>query len=601
MAQVIADRRDIDFVLFEQLKIDELSRHERFEEFNRKTMDLIVSEARKLAIREILPTQKIADQEGVRFDNGRVTVPECFHRPYQLFTEGEWLAMAEDPEWGGQGMPQTLALAAADYLNGANYGFMMYPGLTHGAGKLVETFGTEQQKSIFLKNMYTGKWTGTMLLTEPEAGSDVGALTTKAVKNEDGTYSLTGNKIFISSGEHDLVENIIHPVLARIEGAPAGTKGISLFLVPKFRVNDDGALGEFNDVVCTGIEEKMGLHGNATCSLTLGGNGNCRGTLLGQENKGMAAMFLMMNEARLLVGHQAFCCASSSYMYAVNYARQRIQGKSLDAPKDATGVAIIRHPDVRRQLMTMKAYVDGMRSLLYYVAFCQDMVKVSETPEEKEKYQAMIEVLTPIAKGYISDRAFEVCNHGVQVYGGYGYTKDFPMEQLVRDCRITMIYEGTNGIQAMDFLGRKLGLNNGKAVMDLFARMAHTTAKARSFDSLKGMAQKVDGAMTRLGEIAAHMANMAMSPDFQKAFAFAYPFMEAAGDVVLAWMHLWRAVIAAKAISEGCKNQEDFYDGQIKTADFFISNMLPITRGKMESIVEGSGAALTISDAGFGG
>ena len=329
MAQPIADRRDVDFVLHEQLHVEELSKHEKYADFNKKTVDLIISEARNLAIKEVLPTQKIGDQEGCKLENGVVSVPESFHRVYDLIKEGEWVAMPEDPEWGGQGMPRTVSLAASDYLVGGNFAFMMYPGLTHGAGKLVEEFGTEKQKKLFLKKMYTGEWAGTMLLTEPEAGSDVGALTTTAVKNDDGTYSITGAKIFISGGEHDLADNIIHPVLARIVGAPAGTKGISLFLVPKVWVNDDGSLGEFNDVVCTGIEEKMGIHGNSTCSLSLGGKGKCRGTLLGEENKGMKAMFLMMNEARLLVGLQGFSCASSAYMNALNYARERKQGKNL--------------------------------------------------------------------------------------------------------------------------------------------------------------------------------------------------------------------------------------------------------------------------------
>ena len=602
MAQLIADRRDVDFVLFEQFNIQELSKFEKFSEFNKKTIELIVSEARNLAIREILPTQKISDEEGVRFDNGTVSVPESFHRVYELFTEGEWLATTEDPAWGGQGMPQAVTLAAADYFNGANYGFMMYPGLTHGAGKLVETFGTDEQKKLFLKNMYTGKWTGTMLLTEPEAGSDVGALTTKAVKNEDGTYSITGNKIFISSGEHDLVENIIHPVLARIEGAPEGTKGISLFLVPKYRVNADGTLGEFNDVVCTGIEEKMGLHANATCSLTLGGKGNCIGTLLGEENKGMSAMFLMMNEARLLVGHQAFCCASAAYMYAVNYARQRIQGKEIGGPKEGPNVPIIKHPDVRRQLLTMKAYVDGMRSLLYFVAYCQDRVKTARSEEEKEKYNGFIELLTPIAKAYVSDRAYEVCNHGVQVYGGYGYIKDYPMEQLVRDCRITMIYEGTNGIQAMDLFGRKLGLNGGKPMMDLFSKMMATISKAKGIDQTKDMAQKAETVITRLGEIAAHMVNAAMSDKLLTACAHAYPFMEICGDVALAWMLLWRATIASKALVENQnQNGKAFYEGQVKTAEFFINNMLPLTLGKMNAVETLNSATMDISEAGFGG
>ena len=340
MVQQIADRRDVDFVLHELLHVAELSKHELFADFNKKTVDLIIAEARNLAIKEILPTQIDSDREGAHFDAGKVTVPESFHKAWDLFKEGEWLAMIEDPKWGGQGMPRAVALAASDYMNGANFAFMMYAGLTHGAGKLVETFGTEQQKELFLKKMYTGEWAGTMLLTEPEAGSDVGALTTSAVKNEDGTYTITGNKIFISSGEHDLAENIIHPVLARIDGAPEGTAGISLFIVPKIWVNEDGSLGEPNDAVCTGVEEKMGIHGNATCSIALGSKGKCRGLLLGEENKGMRNMFLMMNEARLLVGMQAFACASAAYMYAVNYARQRVQGRHLlnmDGQKRAIG------------------------------------------------------------------------------------------------------------------------------------------------------------------------------------------------------------------------------------------------------------------------
>ncbi len=354
MAQMIADLKDIEFVLFDQFKVDRLSQKEPFADFNRKTVELVVREARNLAIKEILPTQKIGDQEGARFDQGEVRVPEAFQRAWELLKEGEWIAMSEPLEWGGQAMPRSVSAAAGEYLNGANLSFMMYAALTHGAGLLVETFGTDEQKRLFLKNMYTGKWTGTMLLTEPQAGTDVGALTTSAVPNDDGTYAISGSKIFISSGEHDLAENIIHPVLARIEGAPAGTRGISLFLVPKFWVNDDGTLGDFNDVVCTGIEEKMGLHGNATCSLTLGGKGQCRGLLLGEVNKGMQAMFVMMNAARFLVGLQGFALASASYMNAVNYARERIQGRHLlkFADRSAPAVPIIEHPDVRRMLLT---------------------------------------------------------------------------------------------------------------------------------------------------------------------------------------------------------------------------------------------------------
>ena len=604
MAQYIADRKDVDFVLHEQIQVEDLSKAELFADFNKKTVDMIVSEARNLAIKEILPTRELGDQEGCRFDNGKVTVPESFQRAYELLKDGEWVAMTEDPEWGGQGMPTTVALAASDYLVGANYAFMIYQGLTHGAGKLIESFGTEQQKRLFLNKMYSGEWTGTMLLTEPEAGSDVGALTTSAVKNDDGTYSITGNKIFISGGEHDLSENIIHPVLARIEGAPEGTKGISLFLVPKIWVNDDGSLGEFNDVVCTGIEEKMGIHGNSTCSLTLGGKGKCRGILLGEENKGMRAMFLMMNEARLLVGLQGLACASSAYMYAVDYARQRIQGKNLlqMMDKDASSVPIIQHPDVRRQLMMMKVYVEGIRSLLYYVGMCEDRIKICGDAQKKLKYQGIIDVLIPIAKGYATDRAFEVCSHGVQVYGGYGYIRDYPMEQLLRDCRITMIYEGTNGIQAMDLLGRKLGLNKGKPVMDLLGEIQKSIAMAKDAQGLEGLAEKLEEIVDKLGEVALHMGTTAMSPNVLNAFAFAHPFMEVCGDVVMAWLLLWRAAVAAQKLANKPKKKDTaFYEGQIKSAEFFIYSIIPITVGKMKAILTTNGAAIDIDEKSFGG
>ncbi len=604
MAQVLADRRDVDFVLHEQLDIARVSKHEAFAEFNRKTIDLIVTEARNLAIKEILPTREIGDREGTRFENGQVTVPKEFHKAYDLFIEGEWLAMTEDPEWGGQGMPRTVALSAGDYFNAANYAFMMYPGLTHGAGKLVEAFGTDKLKKTFLKKMYTGKWTGTMLLTEPEAGSDVGALTTTATRNEDGTYNISGSKIFISSGDHDLAENIIHPVLARIEGAPDGTKGISLFLVPKIWVNDDGSLGEPNDVVCTGTEEKMGIHGNSTCSLTLGGKGNCRGMLLGEENKGMRAMFLMMNEARLLVGLQSLSCASASYLYALNYARERVQGKNLLSfmDKNAPSVPIIQHPDVRRQLLTMKAYVEGMRSLLYYVAYCDDMIEISDDDAEIAKYKGLVDILIPLAKGYVSDHAYDVCNIGMQVYGGYGYIREYPQEQLVRDCRITMIYEGTNGIQAMDLLGRKLGMNEGKPIMDLLGEVQSVIAMAQAIPSLTGLADRLTETVNKLGEVAMHMGKTAMSEKALDAFAFAYPFMEVMGDVAMAWMLLWRASIAAKRLEEGAKKKDQaFYEGQTMSAEFFIHSILPVSMGKMNAILNCNDAITRISEDAFGG
>jgi alkylation response protein AidB-like acyl-CoA dehydrogenase len=598
MAQLIADRRDIDFVLHEQLNVEELSKHEKFEAFNRKTVDMVVSEARNLAVKEMLPTWKEGDEVGCTFNAGQVIVPESFHRLFGLFNDGEWLAMNEDPEWGGQGMPRSVSSAASEYFNGANYPFMMYPGLTHGAGKLVEEFGTEEQKRLFLKNLYTGKWTGTMLLTEPCAGSDVGALETTAKKNADGTYSITGSKIFISGGEHEMAENIIHPVLARIEGAPAGTKGISLFLVPKFRVNADGSLGSFNDVVCTGIEHKMGIHGNATCSLTLGGKGECIGTLLGEENKGMKAMFVMMNEARLLVGMQGFSCATTAYMYAVNYAKERVQGANLIKPAGG-GVPIIQHPDVRRQLIIMKSYVEAIRSLLYFVGYCNDVIAITDDAAVKEKYQGFIEILTPVAKGYVTDRAFEICNHAIQVYGGYGFIEEYPVAQLMRDCRITMIYEGTNGIQAMDLLGRKLGMNKGKVFMDLMGEIQKTIKEAKGIAAVAPFADKVEAALGKLGETAMHMGKTAMSEKVLNAFAFAHPFLEVTGDVIMAWMLLWRACIAATKIEGAKKKDVPFYEGQLKSAEFFTSSVLPVTMGKMEVIKATNGAAVDISEESF--
>jgi len=430
----------------------------------------------------------------------------------------------------------------------------------------------------------------------------VGALTATAVKNDDGTYSITGHKIFISSGEHDMAENIIHTVLARIEDAPSGTKGISLFLVPKIWVKENGELGDFNDVACIGIEKKLGIHGNSTCSLALGGKGQCRGLLLGQEHKGMRAMFLLMNEARLLVGLQGLACASASYMYAVKYAKERIQGKNILQLNDpeASSVPIIQHPDVRRQLMNMKVYVEGFRSLLYYIALLTDKSEITDDLVEKEKFQGIIEVLTPIAKGYVTEKAFDICSQGLQVFGGYGYIKDYPMEQLLRDCRITMIYEGTNGIQAMDLLGRKLNLKEGKPVLDLLSEMQITIANAKKIKGLNSLAEKFGTAMGKLGEVGLYMGSTANSPKVMNAFTLAYPFLEVCGDVVMAWMLLWRASLAASRLEKGAKKKDiAFYKGQINSADYFINVLLTITMGKMDAILIENNTVLEISEASF--
>ena len=612
MAQLIADRRDVDFVLFEQMNAEELSKTAFYKEFNKKAIDLIVNEARSLAIKEILPTQAIGDSEGAKWDNGKVTVPESFHRAYQKYCEGEWIAMAEDPEVGGQGMPIMVTQAAAEYFVGANCAFMMYPGLTHGAAHLVEVYGTEKQKKLYMKKMYSGEWGGTMLLTEPGAGSDVGALETTATRNPDGTFSIKGNKIFISGGDHDLCDNIVHPVLARIEGAPAGTKGISLFAVPKIWVNDDGSLGEPNDVICDRIEEKMGIHGNATCSLILGGKGKCRGTLLGEENKGMKVMFQMMNEARLGVGIQGYTFATCAYMYALNYARQRKQGKSLldFMNPDAPSVTINVHPDVRRMLIWMKAHVDGMRSFIYFIGKCFDTMRSSKDEAAKEAANGMIEVLTPIVKAYCTDKSFEVCTYAVQTYGGYGYCKEYPVEQLLRDCKITSIYEGTNGIQSMDLLGRKLGMKGGKPFMDLIAAIQKQVAEAKAIPGLEDLAAKVEEAANKLAEIAMLMGATAMSAKVGTAFAYSYNFLDVTGDTIMAWMHLWRAAIAKpklEALTGGdaakiASNRDAaYYDGLVKTAEYFVNAILPVTKGKMEAIKNMNSAPMDITDDGFSG
>ncbi|WP_027358938.1 acyl-CoA dehydrogenase [Desulforegula conservatrix] len=600
MAEWIADKRDVAFVIHEQFEAGRLSDHKIFEDFSKKTVDLVLKEVRNLAIKEVLPTNHEGDKQGCQLDNGKVSIPDSFPRIWEMYRSGEWLAMSESSEWGGQGMPQILASAATEYLNGANMALFMYVALTHGAAHLIETFGTPEQKSTYVKKMYTGQWSGTMLLTEAGAGSDVGALETRAIPQPDGTYKIEGNKIFISGGEHDMVENIIHPVLARIEGAPKGTKGISLFIVPKYRVNHDGSLGAFNDVVCTGIEHKMGIHGNCTCSLALGSKGECVGYLLGEANKGMKVMFQMMNEARLYVGVQGLSLASSAYLNAVNYARERIQGPNMlkAFEGDLSGVPIIQHPDIRRQLMTMKAYVEGMRSLIYYVGFCFDQIKIQKDEARKDELNGIIDILIPVAKGYVSDKAFEVCSTGMQVYGGYGFVEEYPQAQLMRDCRITMIYEGTNGIQAMDLLGRKLGMKKGKPMMDLLAEIQIVIARAKAVDSLVPLANDLEVVLAKLGEAMMHMGKIAMSPDVMNAFAFAHPLLEAMGDVVMGWMLLWRAVVAEKAIIAD-KKDAVFYKGQINSARFFIETVLPVTHGKIRAILKTSNAAMSMDEAAF--
>jgi len=602
MAQLIADQKEIDFILYELFNAEELLTYEKFQDFSKKTFNMIISEARKVGIKEILPTLADGDKQGVQFDNGSVTVPDSFHRARKVVREADLTSTMEDPDWGGQGLPFLISIAIMEYTVGANYALSGYIHMGHGTGKMIEIFGTNTLKKLFLENLYTGKWSGTMLLTEPEAGSDVGAITTTARKNEDGTYSITGNKIFITDGEHDMTENIIHPVLARIEGAPKGSRGISIFIVPKIWINEDKTFGKPNDVQCVGVEEKMGFHGSATCSMALGSKGECRGFLLGEENKGLAIMFHMMNEARLSVGFQGSTAASLAYLYALDYARQRVQGKDLAEGKNpkAESIPIIRHPDVRRMLTWMKAHVDGMRSLIYYVCLCIDKKENAADEAQREQAGDMLELLTPVAKAYCAERGFEVCVQAVQVFGGYGYTKEFPVEQLVRDVKIATLYEGTDGIQAMDFLGRKLGMKKGLVFKSLLDEMGRTIADAKKVESLKSMAESFARAVEVLGMTAMGLGGAAMSEKYAAAFAHAHPFLEATGDVVMGWMHLWRATTAVTALEKKTRKKDQaFYGGVITCARFYMEAVLPVAQGRMASIQALSDAALNMDEASF--
>ena len=605
MAQQLVDRRDLDFVLWEQLDCEGeiLKKYEVFNEFNKKTCEMILTEAKSLALKELLPTMQEGDRQGVRYEDNTVKVPDSFHRAHKLLLEGEWQNLGVDPEMGGQGAPPFISAATAEIFMAASWACYSYASMGNGTSDMIEKYGTQEQKDMYIPKITTGEWGGTMLLTEPDAGTDVGALTSTAVKNEDGTYSLTGNKIFITNGEHDLCENIIHPVLARIEGDPAGTKGVSIFIVPKFFVNPDGSLGDRNDILCTGVEHKHGIKASATCQMSMGTKGKCIGYLLGKEREGMKVMFNMMNGARMATGLQAMAYASASYLDALNYARERVQGRSLDdmANHGAPPVTIINHPDVRRNLLWMKSYVSGFRSFFQYTSMIACKAALSEDEEERKIANGLYELMTPLIKAYLSDLGYEVCVQGIQVYGGVGFCQDFLAEQYARDCKITSIYEGTSGIQSMDLLGRKLGMEKGKVFMAFMGEVGKTIAKAKEQEELKGLAGDLEAALNRLGETAMHLGKLAISPDFKVAFAHSLPFLYAMGDVIMGWMHLWRANVAVEKLAGKVKKKDEaFYQGQVKTAEFFIQSLLPITQGKMNAIFNDCKAAIEMPDDGYG-
>jgi len=607
----LGDYRDRRFILFDQLKIQDLSEHEKFGDFDQETYDMVLSEAEKFAENVLWDLNQTADEEGCRWEDGKVSTPQGFTDAYQQYIDGGWLTATDDPDWGGQGLPHALGTACHECFHGSNSAFANYPDLTHGSGNLIHSYGTEEQKNKYLSKLWSGEWSGTMCLTEPGAGSDLGIMKTKATPLEDGTYKIEGQKIFITAGENDLRGNIVHPVLARIEGDPPGPKGISLFIVPKNKVNEDGSAGENNDVKCLGIEHKMGLKGSATCQLAFGDEGNCVGELLGNAREGLKIMFIMMNEERLLVAAQAMGIASSAYQLCQAYARERLQGRHLSQGKnpEAPPVPIIQHPDVRRMLMWMKSMSEGLRALNYYTGMCLDRAQVVGSDEQKF-WQGMVEVLTPIVKAYGSDMAFRITEYAVQVMGGYGYCSEYRVEQCVRDVKITSIYEGTSGIQAMDLLGRKLPMAKGKVFEGLMQQIDPTMEEAKKSGLLKPYAEKLDKAKKDFISAVRSVGAEAGSEKYMLGFLKAYPLLEAMGDVLCAWMLLWQATVAEKKLSElvGDKDKKEvinenddaaFLDGKIQSARFFIGMELPKISGKLDVLKSEETAALDIEEKSF--
>lgn len=618
MANKLVDERDQAFILYEQLDIEGLSKFEQYREFSRDIYDMVLGEAQKLSLNLMAPANQKGDEEGCHIVDGKVVVPESFHELWRQYREGGWMTISDSPEVGGQGMPVMIDIAASEYFIAANCAFTIYPGLTSGAARLIQNYGTQEQKKKYMEKMFSGQWGGTMALTEPGAGSDVGALKTTARRLPDGKFSITGTKIFISAGDHNLTENIIHPVLARIEGAPEGTRGISLFIVPKIRVNDDGSLGEPNDVNVGGIEHKMGIKGSSTCVLNFGEEGRCIGELLGEENGGMKIMFQMMNEARLGVGLQGASLASTAYLHALSYAKERIQGSDISEFRnpEAPKVPIIRHPDVRRMLLFMKSFTEGMRALNFYAAYCIDRQRTATTEEDRRKWEGMVALLTPVCKAYCSDMGFRVCENAIQVYGGYGYIHDYPVEQFLRDQKISSIYEGTNGIQALDLVARKLGMGKGAVFLNYLQNINRLCDENKGHSILGPYFELLEAAKNALADVTFFFAQKGRE-DFIVPVLYATPYLELFGDVTLGWLLLWQAVIAWQRIkemigrrggSEGysidrlIRENRDaaYYNGKIASARFFANTILSLSQGKAQAIKRAEKVAIEIPEECFG-
>lgn len=615
MGNKISSLKDAKFVIYDQLKVEKLCESERFQEHSRETFEMVINEAERIAVNDLAPVNSEGDKVGCIWQDGKIKIPESFHRPYKKVCEGGWIGATEDYDAGGQQLPTLVYHVCSEMFYAANLSLFGYAGLTHSAAKCLEIYGTDEQKKKYMLPLYTGRYSGTMDLTEPQAGSDVGAIRTKALRNRDGTYSISGQKLFITAGEHNLTENIIHIVLARIEGSPEGTRGLSCFVVPKIRVNDDGSLGENNNIYCTNIEHKMGMRASATCGLNFGENGECIGELLGEEQKGIMVMFHMMNEQRVEVGCEGLGLANSAYLHALDFARERLQGPPFGA-KSNIQVPIISHPDVRKNLLWMKCYTEGLRALLLYIVYCMDKVSVSKDEDERRNWQDMVEVLTPIGKAYATDRSFEVCVKAIQVLGGYGFCEDYLVEQYARDCKITSIFEGTTGIQAIDLFGRKINLRKGEAFQTIITKIEQTIKETSGVSELSQYTEEVGKHLAGLKEITNILREQSSSKNAYQAYSWATPYLEIFGDVVLGWMFLWQARVAYDKLQGIFKDQgaQDrisrdkliadnpdaaFLTSKIVTAKYYIGSFLPLVEGKITSIKKNDRSFLEMEEALF--
>ncbi|MBA2664171.1 MAG: acyl-CoA dehydrogenase [Bradymonadaceae bacterium] len=614
MSQYLLDKRDVEFTLFEHLKIEELLKLERYSEFSREIFEMVLNEGHKFSLEKLAPSNEEADAIGARFENGQVTVPQAYHTIHKDFCESGWFAPVHNPEYGGQGLPNVIGVALIEMFVAANSSYMFIPGLSVAAAHLIEVFGTDSDKALYVERMYCGEWAGTMCLTEPQAGSALGDLTTTAVPVEgEDYYLIKGNKIFISAGDQDITDNVIHLVIARVPGDPAGSRGISLFIVPKLRVGADGTIGESNDMRVTGIEEKMGIHASPTCSLSFGDEGQCRGYLVGERCRGLQYMFQMMNEARLVTGLQGVAIGNAAFQAALAYAKERAQGpKVTDRSADAKSVAIIEHPDVRRNLMTMKAYGEAIRAMLFNTAYLSDVALYGNDEVEKTKSQDMLDLLTPICKAYATDVGFKMTELAMQVHGGYGYIKEYGIEQQMRDVKIASLYEGTNGIQALDLLGRKMRLKNGALFMTWLQDTNEFLESIKDDGVLGGLVKDVEAAKNALGEAAFSFVSTGMS-DPEYPLLHATPFLRMFGLVESARLLLEQANIAKQRLAQlwetrGVESsdatareqlvQENdaarYYENKIQTAKFFVYQILPEARAILKSIQSSDRSALEV-------